>query len=162
MHTNNNHFWDNAIKALSLSINTIYTVIAGIVMTFVQYIFPVHNIVQLVVAFFILDVGVGYYAAKKLRKERFSPKIIWEHTVPRMTISLLLIICSYTWDEVFKQEFVSTYNIVGWFIAGVLLSSIADNGYQVTKWGAFQRLNKTLVDKINKQFDKDSEDEAKG
>lgn len=53
------------------------------------------------------------------------------------------------WDSVFSQELVKTYKIVGWFISGVLLWSIAENGYQITKWSVFPKLGNLFRTKVN-------------
>ena len=68
--------------------------------------------------------------------------------MPRMVISLVLIMGAYMWDTVYQQEFVSTYKIIGWFISGVLLASIVQNGYRITNWNMLSFLGDFLRDKI--------------
>lgn len=118
----------------------------GVVMTAIGFFIPIKNIVHLVLFFFLLDVMIGFWAAAKLRAERFSVKIIWNHTIPRMLISVVVILAAFMWDTTFQQEFISSYKIIGWFIAGVLLYSIAENGYQITKWKVFTQIG-NLVNK---------------
>ena len=103
----------------------------------IGYMLPVKNIVHLVLFLFLMDVVFGYWAAKRLRKEKFSTKIIWQYTMPRILLSILLISISYLWDNVFEQDFVSTYKIIGWFICGMLIYSIAKNGGKITNWQMF-------------------------
>lgn len=117
-----------------------WAVICGFFTSILGYFMPVKDVVHLLVILFILDVVFGYWAAKKLRGEKFSVKIIWSHTMPRMLISIVLIIGAYMWDHVYNQDFVCTYKIIGWFISGVLLYSIAENGYYITRWGVFKRI----------------------
>ena len=116
----------------------------GIVITVVGYFLPVKNVVHIMLLFFILDVAVGYWAAKKLRAEHFNVKIIWGHTMPRITLSFIMIIASFMLDQEYHQELISIHRIVGFFISGVLLISIAKNGYKITKWSIFQNIG-TLV-----------------
>lgn len=129
-------------------INSMYGLLTGLLMSFFSYLLPICNIVQVIIFFFIIDVFVGYYSNKKMKGEKFSVKKIWGNTVPRMTISLMLITCSYMWDTVFEQQIVSTYKIIGWFISGVILSSIANNGYKLTKWNAFIQIGDVLKEKL--------------
>ncbi|HZK92853.1 MAG TPA: hypothetical protein VFC67_01495, partial [Prolixibacteraceae bacterium] len=63
--------------------------IFALIMTVLGYFTPVKNIVHLLLFFFLLDVIFGYLAAKKLRNETFNVKIIWNHTIPRMVISIV-------------------------------------------------------------------------
>lgn len=122
--------------------------IAGIIL---GYFLPIRDMVNFIVLLFVIDVILGYLAAKKLRGEKFSTHIIWRTTMPRMLISLLLIGISYMWDSIFKQEFVQTYNLVAWFIAGVLIFSIAKNGYKISKWQVFANLSSLFQKKIQEQ-----------
>ncbi|MFO7864381.1 MAG: phage holin family protein [Salinivirgaceae bacterium] len=135
------------IDSLSTFINNSYAFLVGIATSVIGYFLPVRDIVHLLILFFMLDVIFGYWAAKKLRGERFSVKIIWRYTMPRMLISLVLILGAFMWDTVYCQEFISTYKIIGWFISGVLLYSIAQNGYKITKWSVFPKIGNIFSDK---------------
>lgn len=121
------------------------------------YFGPIKDMVNFMVALFIIDVVIGYITAKKLRKERFQVKIIWEHTMPRLALSLVLTICTYVWDTVYKVEVVSTYAIISWFISGLLIVSIAHNSYKLTKWDAFKTLG-TMFERKTKNKIKQNED----
>lgn len=125
-----------------------WNLIAGLFMSFVGYLLPIRDIVHLLILFFIIDALFGYWAARKLRNEKFSAKIIWKTTMPRMLISLVLIVFAYLWDSVYQQDFVATYKLIGWFISGVLLASIVQNGYQITNWNMFAFLGDFLKQKI--------------
>lgn len=135
-------------KALRHMLHDTYAVFTGTAASFIGYLLPIRNIVHLLIIFFIADVVFGYWAARKIRNERFSVKIIWEHTIPRMLVSIVLITGAFMWDEVYKQDFVSTYKVIGWFISGVLLYSIADNGYQITKWSIFPKIGNLINDSV--------------
>lgn len=127
-------------NALIYFFRDIYISLVGIFASCIGYLLPIKSIVSLLILFFILDVFFGYWSAKVVKKEKFSVKIIWEHTIPRMLISLILITCAFMWDKEYHQDFVSTHKIIGWFISGVLLASIVDNGYKITKWNAFPQI----------------------
>jgi hypothetical protein len=141
-------FFNHLIEALQQLCSNAYALLAGLFTSIIGYFMPVKDIVNLLLLFFILDVIFGFWAAKKLRNERFSVKIIWSHTIPRMLISIVLIIGAYMWDKTYNQDIVSTYKVIGWFISGVLLYSIAENGYLVTKWTVFPRLSEFLKSKV--------------
>lgn len=149
------------IKSLKSFIWDSYAIIAGSMVSFIGYLLPIRNIVHLVIALFVFDVFFGYWAAKKLRNERFSVKIIWDHTMPRLLVSIVLITGAFVWDKVYEQEFVPTYKIIGWFISGVLLYSISKNGYKISKWKAFDQLGDFLQDKVKDAtgIDMDKKDE---
>jgi len=144
-------------NALLYFVKDIYLCTVGISTTFIGYLFPIRNIVHLMIGFFILDVLFGYWSARVVKKQKFSVKIIWEHTVPRMTIAIVLIICTFMWDKEYHQDYISTHKIVGWFISGVLLASIIDNGYKITKWNAFPQLSKLIKEKTKEKTGLDIE-----
>lgn len=129
-------------------LNNFYAVVSGLIVSMIGYFIPVHNIVMLLLVLFMLDVIIGYWSAKKVRGERFSVKIIWDHTIPRMLISIILILGSFMWDKVYEQNLVSTYKVIGWFISGVLLYSIAENGYRITSWSIFPKIGYLFKSKV--------------
>lgn len=126
----------------------IWEILCGMLGTIIGYFLPVKDMVNFIVLLFVIDVFLGYLAARKLRGEKFSTRIIWKTTMPRMLVSVLLIIIAYMWDDVFKQDMLQTYNIVGWFIAGVLIFSIAKNGYKITNWNGFLGIENLFKKKI--------------
>ena len=136
---------------LEKAVRNLWSFLAGLFTAVIGYMLPVKDIVHVVLFFFLMDIILGYWAAQRLRKEHFSTRIIWKYTMPRMLISIVLIISSYMWDTVFKQEFVSTYKIIGWFISGVLIYSIAKNGFKITRWEMFPLIGKLFAKKIEEQ-----------
>lgn len=134
----------------NLMIN-VHSFASGVLASILGYFLPIKDIVHLIIIFFIIDVVFGYLAArkgKKGEKERFSVKIIWNHTMPRLLISIIIILGAYSWDKTFEQDFVATYKLIGWFISGVLLFSIVENGYHITKWGILPRIGEMFKTKI--------------
>lgn len=142
------------------TLNNAYVFFTGCMISMLGYFLPIKDIAHLLILFFMLDVLFGYMAARKLRKERFSVKIIWNHTMPRMLISLVLIIGAYMWDKTYNQNVICTYKVVGWFISGVLLYSIAENGYQITKWSVFPKIGNMLKTNVKDKTGIDIEDKA--
>ena len=128
-----------------------WSLIIGLLTSIVGYFLPVKNIVHLVLFFFLLDIAFGYWAARRLRQEKFSTRIVWQYTMPRILISIVLIISAYMWDNVFNQEFISTYKLIGWFICGILIFSVAKNGYKITDWEMFPLIGKLFSKKIEEQ-----------
>lgn len=142
------NFFDSIVRALCETLSNLYAGITGLFISVLGYFLPVKNIMHLLFLFFILDVVFGYCAANKLRGERFSVKVIWTHTIPRMLVSIVLILGAYMWDSVYQQEVFSTYKLIGWFITGVLLYSIAENGYYLTKWRIFKKIGEVITERV--------------
>lgn len=136
-------------------LKTFWSFLSGAFFTLIEYFFPVKNIVHLLLLFFVLDVIFGYWAARKTRGERFSARIIWRTTMPRMVISMVLILSAFMWDQVYSQDTVATYRIIGWFISGVLLSSIVQNGYRITQWDMLLGLGEIIKQKIGERNKRD-------
>lgn len=139
----------------------LWSIFSGIFMIVVGYFLPIRNIVHVVFMFFILDILFGYWAARKLRNEKFSTRIVWQKTIPRMLISIVLIISAYLWDTTFNQEIISTYNLIGWFISGILLYSIGENGYKITAWKPFHDLSGFMHKKFEEETGIDIIEEGK-
>lgn len=137
-----------------------YAMLAGLFTSVVGYFIPVRDIVHFLLLCFFLDVLFGFWAARKIRNERFSAKIIWQHTVPRMMISLIIIMACFMWDTVFSQEYLATYKLTGWFFCGVLIWSIAVNGYKITGWNAFKQIGGMVERKVEEQSGVDLKEEV--
>lgn len=117
-----------------------YAMLCGLFSALIGYFLPVKDIVHLLIIFFIIDVFFGWIKARKLKKMKFSTAIIWNTTMPRIGLSILLIMCAYMWDKTFDQNYISTYKVIGWFISGVVLYSIVANMYILTNWRVFKDL----------------------
>lgn len=139
-------------KRMEHLLKTLYSFITGAFTAILGYFVPIKDIVHLLIFFFFLDVIIGYWASRKLHGKRFMVSIVWKHTIPRMILSLILIICSYMWDKTYHQDYVSTFKIIGWFISGLLLYSIAENAYDITKWTVFKRIGRSINRKIKDNF----------
>ena len=120
----------------------------------IGYFSPVGNILLLLLVLFGIDVILGIWASKKLRKESFSMKKVFSTAIPRFIISAIIILITYAWDSVYSQDLVCTYKVAGWFISGLLIVSITKNGYQITNWSVFKSIERL----IKKQMDKRVED----
>ena len=125
-----------------------YSYICGLFTSILGYFLPLKNIVTVLMIFFILDVAFGYWNARKNKKQKFQVGIIWNHTIPRMLSSIVLILGAYMWDTTYNQTVVCTYKIIGWFISGMLLYSTAENGYKITKWGIFHKISKQIEKEV--------------
>ena len=125
-------------------------VIAGLT-SITGYFFPIKDIVHLMLLFFIIDVLVGYWAARKRVNAKFHPLLVWRKTVPRMVLSTVLVMMLFLWDDVSEQSYISTANLVGWFINGLLIISIMENAYYITDWRVFNLVKGLIRDKIETQ-----------
>ena len=110
----------------------------------VGYFLPVLDVVLLLTVCFILDVLIGFWKAKKINGEKFQGKKIWDKTVPRMTIAFTLILLTFMLDTVYYMETVKLHRIVGYFFSGIVIASIAQNGYALTRWGIFLEIEKLI------------------
>jgi hypothetical protein len=124
-----------------------FKLVTGLAFAVWGYFAPTFDIILALLVFFIADMIFGFLVARKFRGEKFKVKIVWENTIVRLLISVVTILLLFVWDSVFSQDFVSTYNIAGWFISGVVIFSILENMYKLTKWMLIPR----LMDLINKK-----------
>lgn len=143
--------FNSFMDAITHYFSNAYGLLVGLFASLIGYFLPVKDIVNVLLIFFFLDVIFGYWAARKLRKEPFSVKIIWGHTLPRMLISIVIITGAYMWDITYNQDIISTYKLIGWFISGVLLYSIAQNGYKITKWSVLPDMANMISDKVKER-----------
>lgn len=136
-------------------LNSICDFLAAIFLTIIGYLLPLKNMAHLVLFFFFLDIIYGWLADRKLNGSKFKPAIVWAKTVPRIVLTILLLIMAYLLDEVSGQEYIQTYKVVGWFICSLLFLSILKNGYTVTQWNAIPLIGKLIEKRIEKQTDTD-------
>lgn len=129
----------------------LWKMISGVFGVILGYFSPVKDIVHWLVLLFIVDMICGYLAARKLRQEKFSKKIVFSTTIPRMLASIVLILLLYSWDKTFRQEYLATYNVAGWFIGGILIVSVGKNLFSITKWKAIPLLGAIVKKRIEKE-----------
>lgn len=120
----------------------------AILVAFVGYFSPLSHVVHVVLICFLADVVYGWLADKKLNKAPFKPSLVWKKTMPRVLLSLVLLILSYVIDKETGQTFVDSYRILGWAICGLLFMSIIKNAYIVTNWGAINSIDRWARKKV--------------
>lgn len=147
-----------AITWLSNSIQDVWIFMWGILAAIIGYFVPIKDMVHLVLILFFVDVLIGFWAAKKLRKEPFNPAIIWGKTIPRAAISIIIIMCTMAWDTTFGQNFVSTSGFIAWFISGIIIVSILKNGRKVTNWTPFGTIEDVIKKNVEKKLKRKQED----
>lgn len=125
--------------------------IAACFISFLGYLSPLKEIAHMMLFFFLLDIIYGWLADRKVNNAKFQPAKVWNKTVPRIILSIILLVCAFMLDANTGQEYVSVYKILGWFISSLLILSIARNGYLVTNWHAIPLLGKLLKNKFEKQ-----------
>lgn len=129
-------------------VEDILSFIIAIIVTVFGLLSPIKDIVNLLLFLFFIDVIFGYWAAHKIRNERFKVGIIWTKTIPKMLVSTALIVLTYLWDITYGQGFVSSYKLIGWFISGLLIVSIAENGWKITQWNVLLNISHLIKNKI--------------
>lgn len=129
----------------------LYEMFVFLLACFIGYFSGMKDVAHMVLLFFFVDVIYGWLAAKKLRGESFRPAIVWKKTMPRVLLSLVLIILAYIIDKESGQAWINTSAILSFGISGLLFLSIAKNGYIVTKWRSIPILEKWVEDKIEKE-----------
>lgn len=129
--------YENVVIWTQKTFTNIWSLISGMSMSLLGYFLPIKDVVHFVIACFIIDMLIGYWTAKKTRGEKFSMSVVWNTTMPRLTLSLIIIILAFAWDTTFNQLTIASYKVVGWFICGVLIANIIQNSYKITKWNIF-------------------------
>lgn len=158
----NDSLINQVVSALKEMFSNVYLLAASLLSSFFGYFLQVKDITNLLIMLFIIDVLVGFWAARKLRNERFSVKIIWSHTIPRMVLSVLLIMIVYMWDKTYNHVILQMHDRVGWFISGMLIYSIAENAYQITKWSVFPKIISSIKDRVSMQINKSPKNQNDG
>lgn len=145
--------------------STVVRFIVGIISYIAAFFLPIKNIMHMMLLFFLIDAMMGYYTNHKLYKAKFEPGIIWEKTIKRATFSSVLLGMCCMWDKGSTQEVVSTAQIVGLFISGMLIISFLKNVINYTKWNVFRKLEivaeKKIEDSINNVHFKFKDDDDK-
>ena len=125
-----------------------YNFFAGWLGSLVVYFLPVFDILRMLVFFFVIDSLVGYWKARKIDGIPFRGRIVWDKTITRLALSTVIILCAFSWDNVYSQDVVKVHMIIGGFISGVVLLSIVQNGYEISRWSVLNRLAKHLDKKL--------------
>ncbi|WP_352422262.1 phage holin family protein [Proteiniphilum sp.] len=160
---------DNGIMSIEEWLRDIFTntysVCAGAVASILGYFLPLKDPVNLLLIFFVVDCIIGYLKNRKLYKQKFSKRKIFETTIPRMMAVTIFMMLLFSLDMTFNQDMVQTYMIVGYFVGGVLLFNIWKNLYELTRWDAFlnigEMLQKNVKDRTGMDVDNKNNKEAK-
>lgn len=136
------------MKMHRLSYPSFWETVMATIISCIGYFSPIKNITHMVLLFFFIDIIYGWLRDRKINKAKFSPRIIWDKTVPRITLTIIILMGSFMLDQNTGQEWVSIYKTLGWFISALLLFSIAKNGYVVTGWNVFRLMRKAVNKKI--------------
>lgn len=139
--------------------NDAYNLAVGAVFTLFGYFAPIKETIHILFFFFLLDVIFGYLVARKMRGEKWQPKIIWEKTMIKMLVASLIVITAHLLDQIAPNSYLTIREFVGWFISGIVLSSVWENFHTLTKWKIIVKLNETLKEKL-KFKNKDEANEA--
>ena len=143
-----------SIQNIKVFFQDVYAITVGLFATLFGYFLPIRDLVHLVILFFILEMFLGYLAAKaKDKMVKFSLTVVYEKTMPRLLISLLIIISSFLWDTVTKQVWVPTYTLLSWFFCGLLLLKMTRHGYIITQWIGFLHASKIIDRKLSDKMD---------
>lgn len=134
------NFWDSFKEA-----------IVSLFLTVIGYLSPLKSMAHLVLFFFLLDVIYGWLVDRKMNKAKFKPSIVWCKTMPRVVLSVILLILSFMLDNVTGQHYVSTYKLIGWFICSLLFISILKNGYILTGWEAIPLIGKMVKKNVKEE-----------
>lgn len=139
--------------------NDVYNLIVGAIFSLFGYFSPIRETMHILFFFFLLDVIFGYLVARKVRGEKWQPKIIWEKTIIKMLVASLMVITAHMLDKIAPSSYLTIREFVGWFISGVVLSSVWENFHTLTKWKIVVKLSETLSEKLKFKDTEDAEDE---
>lgn len=140
--------FNETIRWIAVAITNFYNWIVGFIAACLGYFMPLRDMMHLIIFFFFIEMIVGYLAARKLRGESFSKRIVFTKTFPRLGLVIFMMLGTYLWDKVFSQEYIHTYSLLGWFVCGVLLVSIFKKGYDVTGWSPFKVISSSIKSTI--------------
>lgn len=124
------------------------------------YFLPIRDIAYWLFIAFVIDMICGYWAAKKIDHERFSPKKVWNTTVMYMLAAIIIISLLYSWDKTFHQDTVPTYMLVGYAFGGLLIASIAKNLYKITNWSPLKMVKNVVTNLVKEKSGVEIPDEA--
>lgn len=135
--------------------NDAYLLLMGLFVSLIAFFEPTFDALRVLVVFFLLDVIFGVWNARKNEGKKFQARIIWEKTIPKMLVSFLIIISAHMLDCIAPLKSLTITSFVAWFICGVVLSSVWENFYKITKWGAIEqakeKINEMLKSKTKKE-----------
>ena len=137
-----------ALKSFASMFADAYNVFAGWLGSLVVYFLPVFDVLRMLVFFFVIDCLVGDWKARKIDGIPFRGRIVWDKTITRLALSTVIILCAFSWDNVYSQDVIKVHMIIGGFISGVVLLSIVQNGYEISRWSVLNRLAKHLDKKL--------------
>lgn len=139
--------------------NDVYNLVVGAIFSLFGYFSPIRETMHILFFFFLLDVIFGYLVARKVRGEKWQPKIIWEKTIIKMLVASLMVITAHMLDKIAPSSYLTIREFVGWFISGVVLSSVWENFHTLTKWKIVVKLSETLSEKLKFKNVEDVKDE---
>lgn len=139
--------------------NDVYNLVVGAIFSLFGYFSPIRETMHVLFFFFLLDVIFGYLVARKVRGEKWQPKIIWEKTIIKMLVASLMVITAHMLDKIAPSSYLTIREFVGWFISGVVLSSVWENFHTLTKWKIVVKLSETLNEKLKFKNVEDVKDE---
>ena len=143
---------------IATTITDLYTAVAALFFATLGFFLPIKNMVQLVILFFIIDMLVGYWTARKIRGEEWDSKIVWKKTMPRAGFSVFFIMGTYMSDLIFGQDFFCMYKVVGWLISSIIMVSISKNAYLLTGWTPFKYIGSITKREIKNKTDMTEKD----
>lgn len=141
----------DAMNWLTTTMSNAYGALSAFFISIIGYFLPIKNMVHLVLLFFLVDMIVGYIAARKLRGEEFNGAIVWSKTIPRAGFSVFFILATYMTDQVFGQDYICLYKLVGWFLCSIVLISISKNAYKLTGWMPFKYIGTITKKEVSKK-----------
>lgn len=125
--------------------------VGAMIVAFAGYFSPLSHVAHLVLIFFAVDVLYGWLADRKLNNAPFKPSLVWKKTMPRVLLSITLLILSFIIDKETGQTWIDTYRVVGWAICGLIFMSILKNGYVVTNWMAIKSIDRWAKRKVKEE-----------
>lgn len=126
-------------------------IIVTVFLSLVGYFSPIKGVAHALLVLFIADIFFGYLRDRKLNKAKFRVSIIWEKTVPRMALVFVVILAAFMIDKETGQDWIHTPEVIGWFFGWLLIMSIAKNGYDLTRWGAFSLFGDFIKSRFKKE-----------
>lgn len=136
---------------IQITIDYYWHLVVGLLVAFFSYFSDMKEAFHLLFIAFILDIIIGIWAAKAVKKINFNTEKFFT-ALKRMAITYILIMLLYANDKILDQNTIDTSGIMSWLVTGFLAYSIAENGYLITGGLLFLKIKSQLRNKIKSTY----------
>ena len=130
----------------------IWEKLTALIFAVLAYFMELRGVINIMAILFVVDIIFGWLKSRKLYGAPFDPSIVWNKSVPRILVSVMVLLLTYSVDKETGQQWVHTANIFGGVFSYLLIASISRNGYHLTGWKIFAVIGLIAKLKIEKEI----------